>query len=419
MKIAIVTTDFPPKKGGISHVIKNFYYYFKKENDVFVFNDLIHNPKNNIYNLIQRQGNNNFSLKNLEFMYLLIYCLLFKSKASFFKRFTPLLYFLKNPQYYFKLLNSIKALYPYFKNNKFDIIVATSIGYVTQIIFFISQIFNTKAIVLTHGNDFLANMRKINHYINTTHLYNIDKIILSNENIRRIFLKLYPTLNSKKLDIVPYALILEDYKIKASKEELRKKFNYPSNKFILISIGRLVLRKNFQSVIKAINLLKDHPIINDLLYIIIGDGPIREDLIKLINKNNLENNIQLIGEISNELRNENLKLADVFIMTSYYDKKYKSIEGFGIVFLEANFYKLPTIGSYSGGIPRAIDNDKSGFLLKSYDIIGLKNKIMQLYEDKNLRKTLGEYGYKRTIEKYNWERIYLEYLKIIKKMLKN
>jgi len=416
MKIAIVTTDFPPKKGGISHVIKNFYYYFKKENDVFVFNDLIHNPKNNIYNLIQRQGNNNFSLKNLEFMYLLIYCLLFKSKASFFKRFTPLLYFLKNPQYYFKLLNSIKALYPYFKNNKFDIIVATSIGYVTQITFFISQIFNTKAIVLTHGNDFLANMRKINHYINTTHLYNIDKIILSNENIRRIFLKLYPTLNSKKLDVVPYALILEDYKIEASKEELRKKFNYPSNKFILISIGRLVLRKNFQSVIKAINLLKDHPIINDLLYIIIGDGPIREDLIKLINKNNLENNIQLIGEISNELRNENLKLADVFIMTSYYDKKYKSIEGFGIVFLEANFYKLPTIGSYSGGIPRAIDNDKSGFLLKSYDIIGLKNKIMQLYEDKNLRKTLGEYGYKRTIEKYNWERIYLEYLKIIKKM---
>ena len=115
------------------------------------------------------------------------------------------------------------------------------------------------------------------------------------------------------------------------------------------------------------------------------------------------------------MKKKYLKASDVFIMPSIAIKK--SIEGFGIVFLEANFYKLPVIGTISGGITEAIENYKSGLLIKQNDLYGLIDAIIYLYENEEERKRMGEYGYNRVLNNYNWELLIDKYIQLFKEII--
>ena len=419
MRIAIVTTHFQHRKGGgIGHVVDNFYNIFNKEHKLYVINDKHSSPNENIYASIFSHGRIKFSIKNLIYSLHLIYRVFFKSKASFFKRICPLIYFFKHPREFFRLVDSLKSSMLIFKRNRFDLIISPSIGFSTQFSFFISTLFKIKSVALGHGDDFLGKMKRFNQYFNEVFLSNFDRIILTNDNMKKLFQKIYPTINSKKMCVINLGIDLKEYEIIEDKEELREIFGISTKKFVLTSIGRLQLRKNFQNVIKAIYLIKKEREISDFLYLIIGEGPTKNLLTKLIDKYQLKNTVFLMGELQDkEIKNKYLKLSDVFIMPSFYDKKNKSIEGFGIVFLESGYYNIPAIGSFSGGIPKAIESGETGFLTKSYDTDELKKYILKLYEDEKIRNRLGANAYKKVIEKHNWEKIYLQFLKIFEGLI--
>jgi len=94
------------------------------------------------------------------------------------------------------------------------------------------------------------------------------------------------------------------------------------------------------------------------------------------------------------------KAADIFIMPSFNFKG--DIEGFGVVFLEANICKLPVIGTYSGGIPDVIKNGINGLLVKPRDHNDIENALLKLICDEDLRRKLGDTDRKLAIEKYEW-----------------
>ena len=87
-----------------------------------------------------------------------------------------------------------------------------------------------------------------------------------------------------------------------------------------------------------------------------------------------------------------------------------SIEGFGNVFIEVGYYFLPTIGSNTGGIPDAIENGKSGFLINNFKELVEKMKL--LYENKDLRQIMGNYARKRVLRSFTWKKIYFNYLDV-------
>ena len=80
----------------------------------------------------------------------------------------------------------------------------------------------------------------------------------------------------------------------------------------------------------------------------------------------LEDKVTFLGNVTDNIRNKYLKASDIFILPSIATPK--SIEGFGIVYLEANYYNLPVIGTISGGITEAIEDHKSGLLIKPNDL---------------------------------------------------
>ncbi|MHA1253775.1 MAG: glycosyltransferase, partial [Candidatus Helarchaeota archaeon] len=111
----------------------------------------------------------------------------------------------------------------------------------------------------------------------------------------------------------------------------------------------------------------------------------------------------------NNLRNKYYKACDLFVLPSKYILKKRYIEGFGIVFVEAGFFKLPSIGPYFGGVNDVIINGQTGFLINNIE--ELTEKIKIFLENPNIRKKMGLNAYQFVKNNFLMEHAYKRYLK--------
>ena len=239
-----------------------------------------------------------------------------------------------------------------------------------------------------------------------------QKIIVRSKFIRNLVVKLYD-IKQSRIFICPDGLILEDFHIYKDKMALREELKLSEDKFYIISVGLLgLVRKSFDLVLKSIKEMRDtqNIDISKIEYILIGrDSPeIRERLLMLAKKYNIDKNFKLLVNLSNELRNKYYKASDIFVMPSKDLQKEGSVEGFGKAFIEAGYYGLPSIGSNTGGISDAIEDGKSGFLVNNFN--ELVDKIKILFENKDVREKMGKYAHERVINEFSWEKIYYKYL---------
>jgi len=214
------------------------------------------------------------------------------------------------------------------------------------------------------------------------------------------------------LEIIYVGLDLNEFEVKESKEELRKEFNIPENQFVLISVGRHVPRKKFDLAIKAVSEIKKLKPSLNIKYILIGDGEETLYLKNLTKQLNLESQIEFLGSCDLEKRNKFYKLSDVFLMPV--ETKKHDIEGFGIVFLEANYFNIPVLGTATGGIVAAIVDGETGLLIKPNDLNDLVQKILYLYKNEDVRKLMGKKGHSRVINEYSWQNIVDDYIRVFK-----
>lgn len=148
---------------------------------------------------------------------------------------------------------------------------------------------------------------------------------------------------------------------------------------ILLSIGRLVERKGFQDVIKAMPMiLKEIP---EMKYYIAGTGEYKEELKKTIDELNLQEHVFLPGRISEEEKDELYSKCDYFIMPSYIIESKANVEGYGIVFIEANMYGKYVIATRSGGIPDAINEGITGEFVEERNPESIKEHVLGLYKN--------------------------------------
>ena len=419
MKIALIAYDFFPLKDGISHTLTNLCKVFKNKNhELYVFNPYYKDNRNfDILDLKEYKIKDfKLILKNRKLLLILFFSIwnIFKDKrSSLTDKLYILLYFFFRPRILLKTLINIYNLYPYFNKLNFDIIFAGASGSDTlPLVFVLSRIFKKKVVTIAHGNEFLIHTA---FSIRSYYYRNIEKIIVHTKKLRELLIKIH-NVNEERIEIIPPGLNLKDYEYSESVADLRKEFNIPERIHVLLSVGRHVSRKNFELVIKAVfEIKKINPNIN-LRYYLIGKGPYTKNLRNLSKKLNLDNEIIFLGECDDLVRNKFYKLADLFLMPSIAEKE--SIEGFGIVFLEANYFKLPVIGSFSGGMIESIIDNQTGLLIEPGNLQDLVDKILYLLNNDDLRKNMGNLGHNRVIKNFNWEQLYFDYLTILKNLLK-
>jgi phosphatidylinositol alpha-1,6-mannosyltransferase len=169
---------------------------------------------------------------------------------------------------------------------------------------------------------------------------------------------------------------------------------------VLLSVARLVKRKGHTIALQALKeIIQENP---SVLYVITGDGPYRPKIEKTIWKLGLDEHVLLTGYIQDDDIRALYQLCDIFMLVPYDDFKTEDVEGFGIVYLEANMYGKPVIASSSGGILDAVQDNRSGLLVPPVDVQATAAAIVKLLNDKQLRKQLGDFGAKRAKAEFRW-----------------
>ncbi len=173
---------------------------------------------------------------------------------------------------------------------------------------------------------------------------------------------------------------------------------------VLGTVGRLDPVKNQKILIETYNILvKKKPIlIGHLKVVIIGSGPLEDELFQLINIQKLENEIWLPGARYN-IR-ELLNSIDIFLLPSI-------AEGIPMTLLEAMSMKKPVIASAVGGIPEVLGNS-AGVIVKPNDAEALAKSIMTQLENIKKCKEMGGKARKHIISNFSLTAMIEQYSKL-------
>ncbi len=194
------------------------------------------------------------------------------------------------------------------------------------------------------------------------------------------------------------------------KRKTRKELGFDTDNLIVACGSRLEHKNGTHDVVEAANYLKER--IKDFKIVVIGDGPDRGKLEKMITKFNLEDKVCLLGYILHPELPKYMAAADIFVRPSL-------AEGFGIIFIEAMACEIPVIGTPVGGIVDFIKDGETGIFCEPGNPQSIAEKIELLIKDKQLRNKLVENGHRLVVEVYNWDRISEEIRKIYWQIVNN
>lgn len=416
MKIVLFTDDFYPNLGGISNVLLNLYKQFEnREETLFLFNP--YSKGKNLFNTLKindiglREFSRLFRNKNFYIYTLLSFWSILRDKKILFShRIKLILYLFTKPKILRFVIINIVNLYSDLKNINFDVVIAGHSGRILPLSFIISRIFKKKLISIAYGLDFLV---KYALSFKTYYFRNTEKLILITHQTKELIKKIHH-LDDNKLEVIYVGIDSDALEVKKTKLELRKEFNISNDNFIILSVGRHIKRKNFQLVLRALHKINKSNFLFKTKYYLIGEGEETANLKRLTKDLNLENQVVFLGLSDVNTRNKYYKMSDLFVMPSI--TKNTDIEGFGIVFLEANYFKVPVIGTATAGMYEAIIDEKTGFLIKENDVNDLIDKIIFLYNNESKRKEMGENGFNRVINDFRWENIIQNYIDLIRKL---
>ena len=175
----------------------------------------------------------------------------------------------------------------------------------------------------------------------------------------------------------------------------------------LITVSRFERRKNHEKVIMAIRNLKQ--IYPNIIYICIGYGEEEEKLKNLSKELGVQDQVLFLNNIGQDLKNALLSKSNIFIMPSIIYKK--SVEGFGIAFVEAAQFGVPSIGGADGGANDAIIHNKTGLICDGNNLDAVYSSLIQLLENKNYIE-FGKLA-KEESKKFLWSNIIEKYRGIL------
>ena len=183
----------------------------------------------------------------------------------------------------------------------------------------------------------------------------------------------------------------------------------------LLTVARLVPRKGIDTVLQSLPLLLvQYP---DLQYWIVGSGPARASLAQQAQELGLSHAVRFMDEVSESELPEFYRRATVFVMPARADYHAGSVEGFGIVYLEASASGLPVVAGNSGGASEAVIENETGLLVPPDDPPALTQALSRLLDDAAMRQRMGRAGRRWVDRAMNWDRVGEQFISIIERAL--
>ena len=234
-------------------------------------------------------------------------------------------------------------------------------------------------------------------------LNNVEKVIANSEYTKNLAIN--NGVNKDKLIVINPGVDPVQELNKKSLEKVESLLKTKSPR--LITVSRFDKRKNHEKIIMALRNLKQiHP---DIVYICIGYGDEEENIKDLVKELDLSSQVMFFKDISSDLKNSLIAKSNIFVMPSIIHKT--SVEGFGIAYVEAAQYGIPSLGGKDGGASDAISHDKTGLICDGNNLDDIYSSLNSMIENKKYHvfgKNAKEY-----VSKFQWDKIIDEYKKIL------
>lgn len=162
-----------------------------------------------------------------------------------------------------------------------------------------------------------------------------------------------------------------------TEQSVRKELGISENTCIIISVGELIKRKNYITIFKALERIKD----KDFLCLICGQGVLENQLIDYVKKSNLSTKVKFLG-----FRRDIPRLlhgSQIFVFPSLQ-------EGLPVAVMEAMGSEKPIVASDIRGTNDLVKDNVNGYLLAPNDIDGFASKISYLIENPSIANSMGK-----------------------------
>lgn len=168
----------------------------------------------------------------------------------------------------------------------------------------------------------------------------------------------------------------------------------------LLTISRIEARKGHDKIIAAIVRLKQrYPNIH---YYVIGNGPDKERLEGLVADADIKQYVTFLGSVTEQEKTAWLSAVDIFVMPSRAEGN--SVEGFGLVYLEAAYFGKPSLAGEVGGAGDAVVHGETGLLCDSTSVDSVVAGLSELL-DENSRKSMGAAAQARVKAELLWPKV--------------
>lgn len=259
----------------------------------------------------------------------------------------------------------------------------------------VQSFFMKPYIVTGHGGDVTSLNKGIFRKLKIKCLKKANRVTVVSEHLKSKVQELVPELNP---DVISMGVNVSKF----GKQYYVSNYFGQGDKKVILFVGRLAEIKGVTYLIEAMKSI-------DALLVIVGDGPLRENLEK--QAMSIKNKVIFLGAKTHEDLKTIYASADVFVVPSV-TAKDGGQEGFGLVILEAMASGLPVIASNSGGIKQLIVNGMNGLLCEEKCVKELVNGIKRVLEDNELYyEIINNTG--NMIEKYDYKVMAQKYIEII------
>lgn len=229
-----------------------------------------------------------------------------------------------------------------------------------------------KYVVTCHGMEILPSNVKSFRKKMYPEVFKKAKFICADSDYTKMLVKKYD-VDERKIKVIHPPINFAKF------TEVKKKIN--SDVIIIGTLTRFNRRKNVPNIIKALNILKEKYKI-DFVYYLAGGGGLKDEKKRIFSElSKARFQYKYFGEITEEKKiKEFYPSLDVFVMPPLYLPN--DVEGFGIVYLEANAYGIPVVASKTGGVPDAVKEGVSGEFTNPKNPEDIAMKILEVLGDK-------------------------------------
>jgi glycogen(starch) synthase len=203
----------------------------------------------------------------------------------------------------------------------------------------------------------------------------------------------YYAVDLARVRIVPNGVDPEKFKSITDREAAKRQLGLGNEPCVLF-VGSLIPRKGLPFLVEAAEkIVKEY---SETKFVIVGEGPSKNQLLSNLATANLSGNFTLLGNVKEDMLPAVYNCADVFALPSIQ-------EGQGIVLLEAQASAKPVVAFDVGGVNEAVRNGETGLLVKRESSEELADALLKLLSDKALREKMGANGRRFVTENFTWD----------------